>query len=342
MNIIISPIFQQFFSGRIWMGLDYRIIAEALEEMGYNVKVINFAQIAQNYNLLPQNSLFFYSFSYNDDYHQYMKDVLYDLKQSRPDIRLLPDLDMLFSFENKGYQELYRKRLAFGALEGDYFGDISDMQIKEIELPIVYKEINGAVSSGVHLVKHQSDIINLTRKKKKRNLWETVQYLRRMAKKKEPSSMRPTHEFIEKNFAEFFLKRHPFVLQKFIPNLDCDYRVLVFGDKYYTMRREVRKNDFRASGSGVQEWVDPSANILNFAFNITNKLQVPFISLDIAENTEGCYLIEYQGLGFGASALIKSDFYYKFKEDNWFKITEKSDLERTFAYAINHFIHENP
>lgn len=340
MNIIISPIFNQFFSGRIWMGLDYRVIAKCLEELGYNVEIIEFSKVADDYKLLPENSLFFYSFSYNVTYHQYMKDVLYDVKQCRPDVCLLPDLDMLFSFENKGYQELLKKRLNFGNLDGKYLGDISDLTTT-LKFPIVYKLLNGAVSSGVFLVKNQSELVNLVHKNIKRSAKEYVNYLRRLRKKKTPSSMTPNHELMDQNFKDFFSKRHSFVLQNFIPNLNCDYRVLVFGNKFYTMRRAVRENDFRASGSGLQEWVEPSERILTFALEICERLNVPFISLDIADDGEKCYLIEFQGLGFGASALINSEFYYQIEGNIWNKVNEKSKLEETFSYAINHFIHEN-
>lgn len=340
MKIIISPIFKQFFSGRVWMGLDYREIANSLKEMGYNVEIIDFSEVAYNYNLLPENSFFFYSFSYNDNYHQYMKDVLYDLKQCRPDVRLLPDLDMLFSFENKGYQELLKKRLNFGNLNGQYVGDLSDLKT-EVKFPIVYKLLNGAVSSGVFLVKNYTDLEKLIQDKTRRSPLEFINYLRRLRKKNKSSSMTPNHELIDQNFKSFFSKRHSFVLQDFIPNLDCDYRVLIFGNKFYISKRMVRDNDFRASGSGKQKWVEPSKEILEFSEQVRKKLNVPIIALDIAEDKGKFFLIEFLGLGFGAVTLIKSDFYYIKKNDDWNKINEPSNLEKSYSYAIDYFINNN-
>ena len=323
------------------MGMDYRVIAKCLEELGYNVEIIDFSKIAENYNLLPKDSLLFYSFSYNDTYHQYMKDVIYDLKQCRPDVILLPDLDMLYSFENKGYQELLKKRLNLGNLNGRYIGDISDLKDEKLNFPVVYKLLNGAVSSGVFLVKNQVELEKLVQNRTKRSLWELINYWRRLRKKNNPTSMTPSHELVERNFKDFFSKRHLFVIQDFIPDLDCDYRVLVFGDKFYTTKRMVRENDFRASGSGKQEWVEPSKKMLEFAKDIREKLNVPIIALDIAKDNKEFFLIEFLSLGFGAVTLIKSEFYYKFESNNWTKVSEKSNLEETYAYAINYFLSSN-
>ena len=38
--------------------------------------------------------------------------------------------------------------------------------------------------------------------------------------------------------------------QEFIPDNDFDIRVIVIGDKAFAIKRMVRENDFRASGSG--------------------------------------------------------------------------------------------
>jgi len=47
------------------------------------------------------------------------------------------------------------------------------------------------------------------------------------------------------------LHRSKFIVQEFIPDLSNDWKVLVFWDKYYVLRRKNRPNDFRASGSGL-------------------------------------------------------------------------------------------
>ena len=39
--------------------------------------------------------------------------------------------------------------------------------------------------------------------------------------------------------------------QEFIPGNEFDIRIIVVGDKAFAIKRMVRKNDFRASGSGI-------------------------------------------------------------------------------------------
>lgn len=42
--------------------------------------------------------------------------------------------------------------------------------------------------------------------------------------------------------------------QDFIPKNDCDIRIIVIGEKAFAMKRMVRENDFRASGSGNTQY----------------------------------------------------------------------------------------
>ncbi len=62
--------------------------------------------------------------------------------------------------------------------------------------------------------------------------------------------------------------------QDFIPDNKFDIRIFVIGDKAYANLRKVRKNDFRASGSG-EELVDKeliSDEILKLSFEMLNCL----------------------------------------------------------------------
>jgi glutathione synthase/RimK-type ligase-like ATP-grasp enzyme len=70
--------------------------------------------------------------------------------------------------------------------------------------------------------------------------------------------------------------------QEFIPNNDHDIRVVVIGDKAFAIKRMVRKNDFRASGSGFiryekehfkDEWI-------KLAFDINEKIKSQSLALD--------------------------------------------------------------
>jgi glutathione synthase/RimK-type ligase-like ATP-grasp enzyme len=60
--------------------------------------------------------------------------------------------------------------------------------------------------------------------------------------------------------------------QEFIPGNDYDIRIVIIGDKAFGIKRMVRKNDFRASGSGYliyeKEQIDPAAVGLSFDYAV--------------------------------------------------------------------------
>lgn len=133
------------------------------------------------------------------------------------------------------------------------------------------------------------------------------------------------YEYIEAN-----TKRY--LLQEFVPDLEEDWKVLIFSDKYYVLNRKIRENDFRASGSGKLEYIEPPEEVLYFAKDCFKKLDVPFASLDICmDKNKECYLIEYQGVHFGPYTLINSEWYYKYDKSCFIKKDEKSDLAIEYA-----------
>ena len=75
--------------------------------------------------------------------------------------------------------------------------------------------------------------------------------------------------------------------QDFIPGMDHDIRVIVVKDKAFAAKRMVRKNDFRASGSGFglfeKELIDDKFVKAGFEISdklLTQSLVCDFVSLD--------------------------------------------------------------
>ncbi len=76
--------------------------------------------------------------------------------------------------------------------------------------------------------------------------------------------------------------------QAFIPNDGYDLRIVVIGDKLSYLQRNVRKGDFRASGSGSL-FFDPtlvSKEIKNSAFQVCSKLRFQGMSFDYVIDNE--------------------------------------------------------
>lgn len=83
--------------------------------------------------------------------------------------------------------------------------------------------------------------------------------------------------------------------QDYIPNLLYDTRVVIIGKRAFAFRRYVRKNDFRASGSGIVS-TDPkeiSIEIIQIGFQISNTLKLQSAAYDfIIDNNGKPYLVE--------------------------------------------------
>lgn len=346
MNIIISPTFQYFFSGRIWMGLDFEQMKSELEtKHKANVNIIPFQNLKKSLTDISQKSVLFYSSVYNPEYLKFIQDTITYISLKRPDIILIPNKHQLNALENKGYQELYKDLLGIEKVHGEYFGDID--QLLEVEQKLIYpfvlKKNAGALSSGVQLVKSKEDLLQFRKTAKKKSLKQQLAYLlnRRNSFKKD-SNLSPKANLLDHNFKEFFSKRMPVVVQEFIPNLDCDFKVLIFGNKYYCLQRKTRENDFRASGSGKFSFIDPPLQILDFAKELNSKFQTPFISLDLGIDADNqCYLFEFQGTAFGPMTLTQSTYYFTHQNNEWIKIEETPNLESEYANAVHHFVSSN-
>lgn len=342
-TIIISTLFENFMAGRIWMGLDTEKIKNVLiSKFNLNAKIIPFKNLVNELDNIEHKSVLFYSSFYNKEYLSYIKDTIEFISNVRPDLILLPNKNQLLALENKGFQEYYKRELGVKQVAGKYYGDISDLLLdkNKMAFPFVLKLNEGALSSGVQLIHNQDELISFQETIKKKGLKEKAAYLLNKRNSfKIDSNLEPVEYLLEKNFEDFFQKRKPIVTQAFVPNLECDYKVLVFGEKYFVLKRKTRKNDFRASGSGEFEWVEPPFEVLDYARLVYQKMNVPFISFDIGiDKNNDCYLFEFQGTAFGPLTLVRSDKYFSYKNNKWVKEVDTSNLEEMYAESINYII----
>lgn len=335
LNIVIAPLHNTYFAGRGWEGLNLEKIKSYLENYDspdISVEVIHFRYLLEYVDTIKEGSFIFYSSSYDESYRKYISEVVYHLSRIRPDLRVIPNYDILLCHENKGYQELLKQRLNICELKGYYLGDITDLQQGDYaEYPYVVKMPGGAGSSNVALVKDFSSLKAYIRKKAQKNLIYTFKRLVKPFLLKNQSLMI--------NYREFYTTRTPFVLQEMVKDLQHDYKILIFGKRYYALKRYVRDNDFRASGSGKFTMEKPSAALLDFSQVVFEKLDVPFISLDIAEKDGQFYVIELQGTGFGPATLERSEGYFNRDPDSgeWTFVDGSSMLEEQYAEALLYF-----
>lgn len=93
--------------------------------------------------------------------------------------------------------------------------------------------------------------------------------------------------------------------QNFIPDNKYDTRITVIGNRAFGFRRMVRKNDFRASGSGNIDYDLSKINTkcVAIAFEVAEKLQSQSMAFDFIEDENSNPLIVEVSYCYLASAV---------------------------------------
>jgi len=291
-----------------------------------NLKIITLDELSKKRDI---NDSIIFTLSSQKPYHKrYLDDVIEVL--SLKNNTLIPSKSILRCHDNKGYQEYYKEFVGISSLKGYYFNNDSvdyDYIDQNYSFPLVLKNIDGSGSRGVQLVKSKTELQKNIRK----NLVSV--HIRFLIYLKEYF-----YKFLHLNYSDeklnYYKDHSNFVIQEFIPNLSFDYKVLVFFDKYYVLKRNINENDFRASGSGNFEFVEIEDSLLDYSELIFKKFNEPFMSLDICFDGKEYYLIEYQGIHFGPYTQIYSGGFYKKQNTKWNFIKEEVSLEEDIAYSL--------
>jgi len=164
-----------------------------------------------------------------------------------------------------------------------------------------------------------------------------VGYLKRIAKKVVKYFSPSKSKFMQYDTTP---SSTPIVIQTFIDGLKGDYKVLIFGRKYFTLYRKNRENDFRASGSGMHFVVpeDELAGLFTFAQKLTKELSSPIFGMDIGFDGKNYHLFEFQFLHLGPSTLQKSLSWHEYIDGKWVRFEGKSDLEEEYSNAVSEYI----
>lgn len=106
--------------------------------------------------------------------------------------------------------------------------------------------------------------------------------------------------------------------QDFIPNNDSDARVIVIGDKAFAIKRMVRSNDFRASGSGQLLYDNDQIPepMIRIAFDVAKSIGMQSVAFDFVLNESNQPLTVEISYGFGMDK-DELDHGYWGPELNW-------------------------
>ena len=313
-------------------GMDKELLQKYFNEKGYEVIFLKFSDINfRKMNL--KNKYVLYTSSEDIGYHykDYIEDIILGLHLQGA--VLIPEYKFLRANNNKVFMEILRDLSGLDSIKNiksHYWGVLEDLKnnINKINSKAVVKSAAGAAGYGVSLGRNRKEILNKCRKvSRTKQLFQELKDLGRSIK--------------HKGYKKESKYRKKFIVQNFIEGLKNDWRVEIYGKRYYIFYRGVRKNDFRASGSYnflFNDEVSIPEGILDFAESIFDELKLPNLSIDVGFDGKQFYLIEFQGVYFGKIGQSKLSFYFVKEEQSWVKKYEKLALEEVFADSIINYI----
>ena len=338
-EVVILTDYKGFFGskqkGIIYRGgMDIPLLIRLFNDKEYKagsveIAHLNIKEILQNHPVILYTS----SEDKNGFYKSYIEDVIYHLEACG--ILVVPSFTHLKAHNNKVAMELLRDRTDFKAIQtiqSKVFGTIEELK-KNADLftfPVVIKTASGAMSKGVARADNSDELIRKAKMiSKSRDFWYNAKELLRLLKYK--------NKYVRESF-----HRNKFVVQNLIPDLNNDWKVLVYGSRCYVLYRGNRHNDFRASGSGKFEFrKDNPDGMLDYVMQIKNHFNVPHISLDIGFDGQKFHLIEFQFLYFGTTTIEKAPFFFLNENNKWSVIEKKSNLEDVYVDSIISYLVAN-
>jgi len=320
--------------------MDVGKLRQELENQGFRVKQYSFHQIVNGQQLEP-HSLIFYTFSQKYNRRMYIRDLIYHLH--RAGHRVIPPYDLLLCHENKGFQEMHKKRMGLDSFPALYLSGLTELEQYNLEYPLVLKTPDGSNGKGVYLIHDEEQLRTTLNRLNRPSLLLKMDLFRRKylrLKKHYPPYPDYTNRADYWQYRDYILPETNFILQQFIPGLTYDIRILVLFDKYYVVRRNIIPGDFRASGAKRYDFnYVPDNSLLLYAETIYKQLQSgPFLSMDIGCVGDQFFLFEFQAIHFGLNPFVKNKGYYMKNGGNWHFLPRLNTIETDMAEALSKFI----
>lgn len=232
------------------------------------------------------------------------KQILFSLEHTG--VKVFPDFATAWHFDDKLAQKYLFEALNIPHVKtyAFYEKSIAFEWIKTTSFPKVFKLRRGAGSANVKLVRDSSEAFWLTKRafgmgfENFDRIGTFKERLRkyRLGKVGLVEIFKGIYRFFDPPFFSKVLGRERgyILFQDFIPDNDHDIRVIVIGDKAFAIKRMVRENDFRASGSGFirYEKENFSDEIISLSFKINKKIQSQSLAIDYVFNNGKPLVVE--------------------------------------------------
>ena len=238
------------------------------------------------------------------------KNLLFALEQSG--MSIFPNFNTAWHFDDKVGQKYLLE--AIGAPLVPSFAFYSKETALEwanqTQFPKVFKLRGGAGSANVKLARTKGAAIKLIKKAFNRGFrqYEPLSNLKERYRKYKQGNTN-LWDVIKGCIRIFYEPKYSKVngnelgyiyFQEFIPNNDCDIRIIAIDGKAFALKRMVREGDFRASGSGdfkvAKEEFDERC--VKIAFETNKKLNVQGLAYDFIFDENNNPLIVEVSFGF--------------------------------------------
>lgn len=230
------------------------------------------------------------------------------LSLERKGIKVFPDSNTAWHYDDKIGQKylLEAIKVPFIPTHIFYRKDEAVEWARNTVFPKVFKLRGGAGSTNVKLVKNKDEAIKLIQKaftsgflnknpisRFKERLWILKRDKNFNAVKKVATGL--ARLVLKMENERFSAKQIGYIyFQDFVPDNDSDTRLVVVGNKCFGLTRYTRKNDFRASGSGLADYnhklIHPQA--VKLAFLTAEKLKTQSVALDFIRDKDEYKIIE--------------------------------------------------
>ena len=336
-RIILLTDYKDYFGSK-WdaipynSGFDKELITKYFAANNYKVELIPLSKAKEIDNVIDIPVLYTSSEDIGYHYKDFIEDIIYYLELKGANV--IPRHKFLRANNNKVFMELLRNTIdenSDSKLKSWVFGTYEDLLeiIDDITYPIVVKTPRGAMSRGVSLAKNKEELIsNVKSISRSKHLVQDIK-----------DNLRP---YKHKGYKVNSLYREKFILQEFVPDLINDWKILIYGKKYFVLTRHVGKGDFRASGSHNNYLAGSKAimpeGLLDFAHSIYQSMDVPHLSIDVIFDGDSFRLIEFQALYFGTSTVNMSDVYFEKVNQEWKQNKIIETIEELYVNGVVYYI----
>ena len=139
-----------------WVSMNLEKVQDVFQQHGFRVEKTTFHEMV-NREEPTKNSVIFYGFSQREHLRNYIGDLARYLDDGGN--TLIPSYQLLKCHENKGYQELYKKKKGVRSLKTYYLSSGKEWTHYPINFPVVFKTLDGSNGKGVHLANSEEGLI---------------------------------------------------------------------------------------------------------------------------------------------------------------------------------------